>query len=243
MRRWKQLAWSVCLICTGVLAGARPAAAADRKDGPAASREPAADISDLYAFSDRAKIYLALTVYPGAGRDAGFATTAYYALHVQSRTTFAAAPAMPVDIICAFDNTGSASQRASCWVGGDTADYVSGDASNPGGLRSRNGRVRVFAGLRRDPFAFNLEGFQRYAERVRELAPALTFDAGNCPALSAAQARSLRDALQQDLQGGPGRDAFQGAGVLALVLEVDKALLAKAGPIVSVWASTRPRGQ
>lgn len=232
-------------LVLGLLLSAAPARAADHRDGPSASKDPATDIGDLYAFSDRTKVYLALTVYPGATREARFATTALYAFHAQSRQTFAAAPANPIDILCAFDPAPAApdSQRVSCWVGADTANYVSGVAQNPGGLRSQNGKVRVFTGLRRDPFAFNQDGFARFTERLRGLAGALTFDAGNCPALTPAQAKELRDALAQDAAGEAPRDAYLSAGVLALVLEIDKALLTKGGPIVSVWASTRPRGK
>ena len=48
--------------------------------------------------------------------------------------------------------------------------------------------------------------------------------------------------LAQDRGGGAAKDAYQGKGVLALVLELDRALLTRGGPIVSVWAATHKRG-
>jgi hypothetical protein len=221
-----------------LLSLAGPSRAADHRDGPAASKDPAADIADLYAWADGDKVYLGLTVFPAATKDAKFSTSVYYVFHTASRPTFTAAPTLPTDVICGFD----AQQRVSCWAGADRADYVSGDGRNPAGLRSVNGRLRVFAGLRRDPFFFNEEGFAGFVDRVRAAAATLTVDLGNCPSLTAAQAKAWRDALQQDRTGKPGKDAYQGASALALVLEVDRALLNRGGPILSVWAATHQRG-
>lgn len=212
--------------------------AADHRDGPAATADPAADIADLYAWSAGDKVYLALTALPGATREAKFSTGVYYVLHTSSRPTFAAAATNPLDVICGFDAAG----RISCWAGADRSDYVSGDPRNPAGLRSGSGRLRVFAGPRRDPFYFNQTGFDVFVERVRGAAATLTLDAANCPALTAAQAKTWRDALAQDRGGGAAKDAYQGKGVLALVLELDRALLTRGGPIVSVWAATHKRG-
>ena len=118
---------------------------------------------------------------------------------------------------------------------------MTGDGRGGAGLRSGSGRLRVFSGLRREPFAFNQEGFQTFVDRVRAAAPTLTLDAASCPTLSAAQAKSWRDALAQDRAGRPGKDAYAGTATLAIVLEVDKALLTRGGPIIGVYAATHAR--
>ena len=53
----------------------------------------------------------------------------------------------------------------SCWLGTD--EYVTGDASAITGLTSADGKLKVFAGLRADPFFFNLDGFH-HAEATVE---------------------------------------------------------------------------
>ncbi|TMA23646.1 MAG: DUF4331 domain-containing protein, partial [Deltaproteobacteria bacterium] len=71
--------------------------------------------------------------------------------HTSSLSAFGSAAGSTQDIVCTFD----AAQKLSCWAGNE---YVSGDASNPAGLASGSGKLRVFAGLRDDPFFFNLHG-------------------------------------------------------------------------------------
>ena len=77
------------------LGEAAPAGAADRRDGPAASADPAADISDLYAWTGGDKVYLALTVSPAATESSKFSTKVYYVFHTSSRQTVAAVTSTP----------------------------------------------------------------------------------------------------------------------------------------------------
>ncbi|MCS6915994.1 MAG: DUF4331 family protein [Myxococcales bacterium] len=216
-----------------------PAHAADRRDGPRVQGDPSTDINDLYAWMspDGKKVYLAMTVFPEATSAARFSSTAYYVFHTASRpSVLSPAGAVPLDIVCSFDQA----QRIQCWVGTDKANYVSGDASNPAGLSSKNGKFRVFAGLRGDPFFFNLEGFQRFRNLVRTNAGTLTIDANGCPNLSQALADTLVSSLRSNAMGNqPPTDAFRTLNTLALVLEVDRELLSKGGSILSVWAATR----
>ncbi|MDW8280393.1 MAG: DUF4331 family protein [Myxococcales bacterium] len=220
---------------------AAPAQAFDHRDGTVVLRDPAADIADLYAWmsADGSRIYLVLTVFPGAQRGARFSDAVHYVFHTTSRPTATSPMATPLDIICSFD----AAQRIRCWVGADPAHFVSGDASSPVGVRSPNGKVRVFAGLRKDPFFFNQEGFQTVAARIAAAAPMLMFDAANCPALTPAQAREMYQGLERDRNGRPAKDAFRSEAVLALVMEVDKALLTRGGPFITVWAATHAKGR
>src|SRR5205085_3071043 len=118
---------------------------------------------------------------------------------------------------------------------------VTGDASAEGGLRSRDGKVRVFAGLRNDPFFFNLPGFRATARIVAGAAGSLTFDPAGCPALDAATSAALVGQLQTAPGGGPAVDNFARFNVLAIVVSVSKSLVTRDGPVVAVWGSTNRR--
>lgn len=208
------------------------AQAADHRDGPGTIAEPAADINDVYAWTETGKLVLAMTVFPVAPNDAQFSPEVQYVFHVERGGAFGAADTS-TDIICTF----GLDQKASCWVG--TADYVTGDAAAPEGLVSASGDTRVFTGLRADPFFFNLEGFLDTVSAVKAAASSLTFDAAGCPALDAATATTLQGLLKST-QGGAGAaaDFFLDLNTLSIVLEIDPSLIAGQGDFVSVWAST-----
>ncbi len=217
------------------LAIARPVVrAADHIDGPSASADPAADITDVFAWTspDSNQVYLVLDVVRAAGAASRFSNQVQYVFHTTSHTGFGMPASPEVNVICEFD----AAQEVSCWVG--NAAYVHGNASATTGLESADGRVKVFTGLRNDPFFFNLTGFKETAKLVEEAAPSLDFDAAGCPALSAATAAALGRQLKAGVHGAPVRDDFGRLNVLAIVVVLDKTLLTQTGRIVSVWAST-----
>lgn len=228
--------WSGLLAAALLASVAR---AADHRDAPGVRADPSTDINDLYAWmsADGKKVYLAMTVFPAATGAARFSDAAYYVFHTASRPSFLSAMgAVPLDIVCSFDQA----QRIQCWVGSDRANYVAGDASSPAGLSSKNGKIRVFAGLRGDPFFFNQQGFERFRNLVRTNASTLTIDANGCPNLNQALADTLVGSLRANNMGNqPPVDSFLTMNTLALVLEVDRELLSGGGSILSVWAATR----
>ena len=211
--------------------------AADHLDGPKASADPTADITDLFAWMspDARTLYLIMNVFPQASSASKFSNAVQYVFHVTSRNNFADAAASSVDIICEFDSA----QKISCWAGDE---YVNGDASNTRGISSGSGRLKVFAGLRDDPFFFNLDGFKHTAETVKNAASSLAFDAAGCPNLTPSTAAALRNQLQTSPSGGSAKDFFVGLNVLSIVLAVDKSVVAKGGALVSVWGSTNNPG-
>ncbi len=213
------------------------ATAADHADGPRASADPSADITDVFSWMspDAQRIFLVMDLVRNAGPGSRFSDSVQYVFHTASRPAFGATAAAAVDVICQFDR----SQRVSCWIGDEA--FVRGDASSTEGLTTADGRVRVFAGLRDDPFFFNLSGFRETARTVTAATSSLTFDPAGCPALDAATSAALVTQLRSAPGGGPAVDDFARFNVLALVLDVDKALLTTGGPIVSVWASTNRR--
>jgi hypothetical protein len=210
--------------------------AADHLDSPATQAEPAADINDLFAWTstDGTKLNLVLTVFPAATEAAMFSDSVQYVFHTSSGATFGAA-GTPMDIICQFD----ANQEIACWAG--AADYASGDASATSGVESVNGKFRVFAGLRDDPFFFNLEGFRSVLSTVTSVAGSLSFDPAGCPTVDAATSAALVGQLSSAPGGGSPADFFAPLNTLSIVVEIDLDLVAAGGDIVSVWASTRAR--
>jgi Domain of unknown function (DUF4331) len=215
------------LLCATV------AGAADHQDGAAVLTDPASDINDVFAWTspDGTKLNLVMDVFPFATTAARFSDVVQYVFHTSSFAGFGMASGGSADILCTFD----ASQTISCWGGGE---YVHGDASNPTGLSSTDGKLKVFAGLRDDPFFFNLDGFKATAKAVHDAAGSLTFDAAGCPALDPATSSALVNQLKTAPGGGPPQDHFKGLNALAIVIQIDKTLVTKGGPTVGVWAST-----
>jgi hypothetical protein len=232
----KKMTWMRGALALTVMLAASPALAADHLDSPAVKADPAADIADLYTWVSGSDTILVLDTYPSATTSTTFSDAVQYVFHTSSTTAYGATASTPLNIIATFNSTG----KISVWVG--TADYVTGDASSPTGLTSASGDTKVFAGLRDDPFFFNLAGFHAAEAFVEANASGLTFNAAGCPALPAAAV----SALVGDLEGNatsPAVDFFApGAGysgnVLAIVLSVKTSILTAGGPILAVWAST-----
>ena len=223
MRKMRWLQGAVAL--TVGLVGAQ-ALAADHLDSKSVMTDPAADITDVYAWSEGSNLLFVLNVAPLATADSKFSNAVQYALHTQSSAKFGEA-GDKLDIIATFDNE----QKISLWIG-DT-DYVTG----------ASGKFKVFAGLRADPFFFNLEGFKDTVATVDSVEGTLMFDGSGCPAIDAATSAVLVGQLQGTAMGAmPAKNFFATANVLSIVIEVDKALLTSGGPIVSVWGSTHKGG-
>jgi hypothetical protein len=235
MRARLLLAAAVWLLST-------PTYAADHQDGPAATASPAADITDVFAWmsADHTKMYLVMDVFPAATSTAKFDTNVLYVFHATSKASILATSGTSVDIVCKFD----VAQAVSCWAG---SEFVSGATAGAAttGIASASGKLEVWAGLRDDPFFFNLDGFKKLVTTVKGAAGALlpTVDASGCPKVDAATSGVLVNQLKQDPNGGAPQDHFAGLNVLALVVSVDATLVKKGGPIVGVWASTNKPGQ
>lgn len=209
---------------------------ADHRDAPATIADPASDINDLFAFMDGGRFVLAMTVTPFAGATAAFSDATKYVFHTSSGTAFGTTTSDET-FICTFD----AAQNVSCWAGTD--DYVTGNASSATApLTSASGKLKVFAGLRADPFFFDLQGFKDTVSAVESMSSTLTFDSSGCPAVSAAISGVLVNTLKETTStAAPTKtvaDDFAAANTLALVLSVDKSLVTKGGTMVSAWAST-----
>lgn len=213
------------LACSCLLACAPAAFAADHVDSPAAINDPSADLTDVFAWMtpSATEVNLILSVPAAAFSDA-----IQYVFHIESSEGYGSA-GTSTDIICQFE----VSQDVECWAG--DGDYLQGDASDPVGLASSTGGMLAFVGQRNDPFFFNLTGFRNTLSTVAAAAPTLTFDGAGCPTLDTATSAALIAELSS------GGDSFALGSVQALVLQVDKSLIAPGGDTLAVWASTHPR--
>jgi hypothetical protein len=212
------------------------ALAADHLDSADAAdnNEPSADITDLYAWmtADATKLNLVAAVNAGAGNDAVFSDAVIYQFAVSSSAAFGS-PQESSLVTCKFiDGT-----NIECWAG---ADYVVGDPSNPRGIVSDRGGMRVFAGLRDDPFFLEYNGFNNTVNAaIAEVqAGRVTFDAASCPLLTEDQGAALLGALTSGNDGAPASNTFAGQNVLSLVIQIDKSIVNSGGPVLGVSAST-----
>jgi hypothetical protein len=234
----KKLAWTAGALGIGLSAvvGGRIASGADHRDSDllAMSANSAADIDDVYAWmnSDASKLNLIMTIQPFAAADATFSSNVQYVFHVSSGAAYGT-PSASKDIICEFASATS----VQCWVG---SDYVTGDASSTAGLLSADHKIKVFAGQRKDPFFFNLDGFKQAVRDAEAVNPGA--NAEGCAQINAGQEAVLVNDLTHDSNGTTATttdtDDFAGANGVALVLQIDKTLVNSGGPILGVWGAT-----
>ncbi|MEO1267183.1 MAG: DUF4331 family protein [Myxococcota bacterium] len=206
--------------------------AADHIDAPAAVAEPTADITDIYAWMtpDASKLNLVLNVSPFATADSAFSDAVVYAFHINSSAGYGENQTETL-LLCAFADA----ENVECWLGDE---YVGGKATDPAGLASDSGALKVFTGLRNDPFFMEFTGFTLTVDAVVAAAGSLDFDDAGCPTLDDATSAALVGQLQSGMNGAPASDTFAGANVLSLVIQVDKSLVTAGGPVLGVWAST-----
>ncbi len=137
----------------------------DHVDGPRSIGEPAADITDLFAFTspeNPARTVLAACVFPSAGEDAIFSNVIDHSIVVR-RVTVAgvgnAARFQPGDDEIRFtfrfevlqrDAAGNVVQRGICTL--PDGRKLSLTVNDEKGASTPEGDVRGFAGLRSDPF-------------------------------------------------------------------------------------------
>lgn len=193
----RTLAASVLLaaLCT-------PALAADHRDGPLATGDPSADLNDIYLFNnpnDPNELIVILTFHPDAPRNARFSDAVEY------RTRFDSS-AGSSQITCTFPDNGT---RVSC-------SGLDGQLTAAGPIETVNddGDLRVFAGVRDDPFFFDVAAFNRTRADV---APRFT---------------------------NPGVNGFGNFNTLIIALGVRHARLTGNGanPVLKVWGSTHRIG-
>ena len=239
--------WLSVVAATSCLWGSA-AMAADHRDGPAVSVDGSTDIADVFTWmsADGAKAYMVMTLAggaTGASSTTKFSDKAVYVFNITSGPAFGMKTKTD-KILCTF--SADATQKVSCW--GPNGEYVTGNTGDTAGAASVSGKLKVFAGLRDDPFFFNVRAFKKLTATVKSVAGNLMFDPAGCPTIDMATSAQLVGLLKSDGNMGPGTDDFAKGGastspattgnVLSIVLAVDKTLINSGGSAVSVWAST-----
>jgi len=216
-----------------LLAGAGATRASDHLDSPKVIADPRLDIGDIYAWTsaDGRQLNLAMTIVGHA-----FHQDANYAFHIDSGARFGQTT-VSTDIVCRF----ASMTQAECRIG--PRERIAGDPGRPAGLKSRDGRSSLFAGLRDDPFFNNVKGsrdaFNLAAATLKEGLPR---DAAGCPAYTPAQSQAILGRWRHT-DGGPTRNFLAGWTPASIVLAVDLALVNRGGPLLAVWADTTLHGE
>jgi hypothetical protein len=137
----------------------------DHVDGPRSIGEPAADLTDFFAFTspeDPARTVLGACVFPSAGEDAMFSNAIDYSIAVRRVIVAGVGPAakfQPDDDELRFsfrfeilrrDDAGRPVQRGVCTL--PDGRMLSLTVHDETGASTPEGDIRVFAGLRSDPF-------------------------------------------------------------------------------------------
>jgi uncharacterized protein DUF4331 len=212
---------AIALTVAGTIGSA---VGADHLDAPgltSPSSRPDADITDIYAFqgSDPSRTALVLDVGPGAGAiaPATFGTDVNYALNIDRNGD--AKPDLVYNVRFGASNGSSQPWTITRYTGNNAqnkkagVELGSGRTNDAAGSRLK-GDGRAFAGLRSDPFFFDLVAFEH-------------------DVLGIATNRSLCDSSTNDF--------FAPLDVNAIVIEVpDDAL----GTQIGYWATTSgPQGR
>ena len=214
---------------------------ADHLDAPSAKADHRIDITDIYAFrSSPTETTLVLNVdglmAPADSKAATFRASTLYELKIDTDGDAAA----DVAYRYRFGNTvavsggrksqdyvvrratGKAANRNE-WSG----DLVAAGRTTPYGFGERIARVdgggKSFAGVRDDPFFFDLNGFIQFKTELLKGTTTLGAPGGGAGTL---------------LGGFTGSDTFAGTNVLSIALRIPNAMLGGTGRTVGVWATT-----
>ena len=213
MRQPKSRLASIASAAVILAVGLAPlgVAAADHLDSPTVSSMGAADLTDVYAYSMSNKTHSVLiaNVNPGAGALPN--STVYFGSGVQYYITVDTnADASPdVTYYLRFGAPSGGQQTVTIWRNGNL--WGSGST---GATINLGGGAKLWAGLRDDPFFFDLDAFK-----------------GNI--LGANNGRMLCDANKVDF--------FKGLNVSSIVLLVPNSDIGGTGKTVGVSANTKIR--
>jgi len=207
---------------------------ADHLDAPAAKADHRVDITDVYAFrSSASTTTLVLNVdglmSPTASKTATFRTSALYELKVDKNADGRADVAYRVRFGAATTKsdgtktqayvvrraTGTAAAQ-NIWTGTVIASGSTTPYKHTLRIASLSGGGNSFAGVRDDPFFFDLPGFVNFKEQLLDGSTNL-------------------DTL---LGGFTGADTFAGTNVLSIALKVPNDKIGGTGKAVGVWATT-----
>jgi hypothetical protein len=199
------------LVAGAIVTCAGAVRASDHLDTPTVAMNPRADIGDLYAWTspDGKQLNLVMTIVAQS-----FSENVEYTFHVDSGRRLGATTGT-TSIVCRF----GADQAADCRADGD-------------------GRLRVFAGKRDDPFFNNVKGTRAaYQLAAAALRNGVATDAAGCPSFDAKTTQAILSEWRHT-DGGAASDFLEGWTPASLVVSIDLELVAKQGPMLGIWATT-----
>lgn len=209
----KTMRFRAAIAALALAAGsASGAAASDHLDTPSVIADPRADIGDIFAWTSGGQLNLVMTIVGHS-----FSPSLDYVFHVDSgarfgrttRTTTISCRLKNGEMVCRTD-----------------------------GLKSGDRRMRVFAGLRDDPFFNNVKGTREaYTLAGEALAKGLAKDEAGCPAFDTATSAAILDRWRHT-SGGPPQNLLAGWTPASLVISIDLAAVVRGGRTLAVWAET-----
>ena len=214
------------LVVVAVLAFGMPGGTADHRDAPGVNEDPRADINDIYAFvnPNDGNVVLAVTVNPfqiGGAPGIAFGQDVLYEFKIDNtgdnvedlvvQTTFG--PVLSSSTPQTFSVRGPAKPRSAGTASSlllTDAPSITGDAN--GSVVTASGNVvKAFAGVRDDPFFFDLI----FGFRLLGISPG------------------------GPLSRPPGIDFFAGINCSIIALEIPPNVLkGSAGNVLRIWATT-----
>jgi FixJ family two-component response regulator len=209
------------------------ARASDHLDSPATVANPQADIADVYAWpsTDGKRLNLAMTIQAHT-----FSNKVDYVIHIDSGKIFGHTTAS-TSIGCRF----AAANAIRCHLG--NSDSVSGDPTNANGLEGEHRVLRVYAGLRDDPFYNNIKGlvaaYQAAGEAIKKGA---AIDVSGCAHFDTGTAKAIREQMTHT-DGGPAKNFLYNWTASAIVVSVDLRAVTTGGKMLAVWGSTSSAGR
>src|SRR3989442_15501813 len=197
--------------------------AADHLDAPNLATREDADINDVYVFqaATSGRTAIAVTTSPAAGviGPLDYATNVRYKINVDRNGDAVEDLAYVVDFSAA--SGGSQAYTVTRYTGANARSLAQGvvlGGGERGAINSLKGDGMVFAGLRADPFFFDLAAFKHVV-------------------LGAANGRTGFC----DQPDHTGIDFFASFNTNAIVLEVPNDALSDTGGMIGVWATTLDR--
>lgn len=193
--------------------GATSAPASDHLDTPSVIADPRADIGDIFAWTSGGRLNLVMTIVGHS-----FSPSLDYVFHVDSGARFGRTT-RTTTIACRLKGREMLCRRAD-------------------GLQSGDRRMRVFAGLRDDPFFNNVKGTREaYMIAGEALAKGLAKDEAGCPAFDKTTSTAVLDRWRHT-SGGPAQNLLAGWTPASLVISVDLEAVSEGGRTLAVWAET-----
>jgi hypothetical protein len=218
------------VLCSAWTAVAR---ASDHLDSPATVANPAADITDIYAWTspEGKQLNLVMTILGHT-----FSDKLQYVFHIDSGKAFGHTTAT-TSIVCSF----AAANAVKCSLG--STDSASGDPTGAAGLEGRKHRFRVYAALRDDPFYNNVKGLLgAYQTASAAIKNGATVDGAGCAHFDAVTVKGIVDQMGHT-EGGTAQNLLYNWTVSAIVISVDLSAISKGGKLLAIWGGTSVGGK